>query len=137
MIFKKWNKERLKTKKALGVAGVSSESMRCCNNVVLSKITKLFNLILDSGYYTEVWNQAPYTQDVNWMYIRRSEDVLGVFWTSYVRSIYVLCLRGGLIHSINKSSSKKDPPNYQGITFLRSLGKLFSSLVYNHIENEI
>ena len=27
------------------------------------------------------------------MYIRRSEDVLDVFWTSYVRSIYVLCLR--------------------------------------------
>ena len=26
--------------------------------------------------------------------LRRSEDVLNVFWTSYVRSIYVLCLRG-------------------------------------------
>ena len=25
----------------------------------------------------------------NWTYIRRSEDVLDVFWTSYVRSIYV------------------------------------------------
>ena len=35
-----------------------------------------------------------HTQDVNWTYIRRSEDVLDVFWTSYVRSIYVLCLRG-------------------------------------------
>ena len=28
------------------------------------------------------------------MYVRRSEDVQDVFWTSYVRSIYVLCLRG-------------------------------------------
>ena len=28
------------------------------------------------------------------MYIRRSEDVQDVFWTSYVRSIYVLCLLG-------------------------------------------
>ena len=27
-------------------------------------------------------------------YIRRSEDVLDVFWKSYVRLIYVLCLRG-------------------------------------------
>ena len=27
------------------------------------------------------------------MYIRRSEDVHDIFWTSYVRSIYVLCLR--------------------------------------------
>ena len=26
------------------------------------------------------------------MYIRRSDDVLDLFWTSYVRSIYVLCL---------------------------------------------
>ena len=37
---------------------------------------------------------SPQTQDVNWTYIRRSEDVLDVFWTSYVRSIYVLCLWG-------------------------------------------
>ena len=36
---------------------------------------------------------SPQTQDVNWTYIRRWEDVLDVFWTSYVRSIYVLCLR--------------------------------------------
>ena len=27
--------------------------------------------------------------------MRRSEDVLNVFWRSHVRSIYVLCLRGG------------------------------------------
>ena len=31
-------------------------------------------------------------KDVNWTYIRRSEDVQDVFWTSYVHSIYVLCL---------------------------------------------
>ena len=37
---------------------------------------------------------TPQTQDVNWIYIRPSEDVLDFFWTSYVRSIYVLCLRG-------------------------------------------
>ena len=28
------------------------------------------------------------------MYIRRSEDVLDVFWTFYVRSVYLLCPRG-------------------------------------------
>ena len=33
-----------------------------------------------------------WTQDVNWTYIRRSEDVVNAFWTSYIRSIYVLCL---------------------------------------------
>ena len=31
----------------------------------------------------------PRRHDVNWTYIRRSEEVLHVFWTSYVRSIYV------------------------------------------------
>ena len=36
---------------------------------------------------------SPLIQDVNWRYIRRSE-VSNVFWTLYVRSIYVLCLRG-------------------------------------------
>ena len=36
----------------------------------------------------------PWTQDVNWTYIRRSEDVLDFFWTSYVRLIYVLCPGG-------------------------------------------
>ena len=34
---------------------------------------------------------TPWTQDANWTYVRRSEDVLDVFWKSYVRSIYVLC----------------------------------------------
>ena len=37
---------------------------------------------------------TPQTQDVNWTYIRRSEDAQDVLWTSYVRLIYVLCLRG-------------------------------------------
>ena len=31
---------------------------------------------------------SPWAQDLNWTYIRRSEDV---FWTSYIRSIYALC----------------------------------------------
>ena len=34
---------------------------------------------------------SPWAQDVNWMYIRRSEDVQDVFWTSYSLSNYVLC----------------------------------------------
>ena len=34
----------------------------------------------------------PWTQDVNWTYIRCSEDAQNVFWTSIVLSIYVLCL---------------------------------------------
>ena len=34
------------------------------------------------------------TKNVNWTYISRLEDLHDVFWTSYVRSIDVLCLRG-------------------------------------------
>ena len=37
---------------------------------------------------------SPWAQDVNWTYIRRSEDAMDIFWTSYVRSIYVLCPGG-------------------------------------------
>ena len=43
----------------------------------------------------------------------------------------------GLIPSIHQNGSKKDPSNYWGITLLSSLGKLFSSLAYNFIDNEI
>ena len=68
--------------------------------LLLSKITKLLNLILDFGYYPEAWNH-------------------------------------GLIHSIHKNGSKMDSSNYRGIILLSSLGKLFSSLIYNHIDNEI
>ena len=30
-----------------------------------------------------------WTQDLNWVYTRHSEGMQGVFWTSYVPSIYV------------------------------------------------
>ena len=40
------------------------------------------------------WNTArSRSSPRNWTYIRRSENVLDVFWTSYVRSICALCLR--------------------------------------------
>ena len=34
---------------------------------------------------------TPWAQAVNCTYIRRSEDVQDVFWTSYVRAVYGLC----------------------------------------------
>ena len=86
--------ERLKTKKAPGIDCISSEMKKCSNNVLPSKITKLFNFIFTHGI----------------MY---------------------------LSHSIHKNRSKKAPSNYRGITLLSSLEKLFSSLVYNRIENDI
>ena len=42
--------KRLKTKKTPAIDCISSEMMKCSNNVLVSKITKSFNLILDSSY---------------------------------------------------------------------------------------
>ena len=53
----------------------------------------IFDLLVnDANFFLMISSQ---TQDVNWTCVRRSKDVQDVFWTSYVRSIYVLCLRGG------------------------------------------
>ena len=71
-----------------------------------SNIFKKSNLVPDSESLYFVfhscditklrWLLSQSTQDVNWTHIGRSEDVLDVFWTSYVRSIYVLCRLGWL-----------------------------------------
>ena len=55
---------------------------------------KLSSTRSDPPFTLQQLCQTQQTQDVNLTYIRRSEDVLDVFWTSYVRSIYVLCLLG-------------------------------------------
>ena len=94
------NKELKDSKGLKGIDCISSEIIKCSNYALLRKITKLFNLILDSGYYPETWNH-------------------------------------GLVRSIHKNDSKMDPSNYRGITLFGSLGKIFSSLIYNRIENEI
>ena len=64
-------------------------------------------------------------QDVNWTYIRRSEDIQGVFWTSYVRSIYVLCLRGQgallVIASISKNQMLEKQQDGLFCTLLSSI----------------
>ena len=58
LILKKSNKELKdsKLKRPPGIDCISSEMIKCSNNVLVSKITKLFNLILDSGCYPETWN---------------------------------------------------------------------------------
>ena len=43
------------------------------------------------------------TQDINWVYVRRSEEIQDVLWRSHVRSVYVLCPRGSeslLLHQL-------------------------------------
>ena len=47
---------------------------------------------------------TPRIKNVNWTYTKRSENVLDVFWKSYVRSIYVLCPGESLILFANANS---------------------------------
>ena len=60
----------------------------------LKKIYKRLLLKMSKCIWILYLYLTPQTQDVNWTNIRRSEVVQDVFWTSYVRSIYVLYLRG-------------------------------------------
>ena len=43
----------------------------------------------------------------------------------------------GLICSIYKSGKTDDPNNYRNITLSNCLGKLFNSILYNRLQNEI
>ena len=57
---------------------------------------------------------TPWTQNVKWMYMRRSEDVQDVFWMSYLPSIYVV---------------------YLGVNYLFCISKLYKATVLPHSEN--
>ena len=50
--------KRLKTKKVPRIDCISSEMIKCSSNVLLSKLTKFFDLILNFGYYLETWNHG-------------------------------------------------------------------------------
>ena len=77
---------------------------------------------------------APWAQDANWKYIRRSEDVLHIFWTSSVCSIYVLC-PGGMVKRVEHllMQMRKQGSECIFLSFIISLlkkifGKQFKSL---------
>ena len=63
------------------------------------------------------WNQGIFRS------VRRSEDVLDVFWTSYLRTIYFLCLRGTFICLLQFVLYTRPKPNkwLTSITLHRSL----------------
>ena len=56
--------KRLKTKKAPATDCISSKMIKCSNNALLTKITTLFNLILDPGYYPEHGIMDLFIQDM-------------------------------------------------------------------------
>ena len=74
--------------------------------------------------FSSPWSISQWTQDVNWTYIRRSEDVQDVFWTSYVRSSYVLCLLGSFWNSLIALLTKRNRwstcLNFSFITWISS-----------------
>ena len=91
----------LKTNESTGYDDICSNIVKkLCRGLMWPTITHI-NRLSSSGIYLDslkIGNVTlictPWTQDVNWTYIRRLEDIQDVFWTSYVRSIYVLCPGG-------------------------------------------
>ena len=53
-----------------------------------TKIIMVFQYFQNANHF-KLYNSL--NKDLNWAYIRRSEDVLDVFQTPYVRLTYVLC----------------------------------------------
>ena len=52
---------------------------------------------MDISQWIQQRTGTPWTQDVNWTYLRRSEEVEDVVWTSCVRPVSVLCPGGGIL----------------------------------------
>ena len=50
--------EKLKQYKATVMDSLTSEMLKCSNYNLLNKVKKLFNHVLDSGYYLENWNHG-------------------------------------------------------------------------------
>ena len=65
----------------------------------------------------EMRQPTPGTKDLDWTYIRCSDDVLNVFRTFYVCSIYVLCLGRSAVISYSSNASAQ----WQSIVFLQYL----------------
>ena len=73
--MKKSNKET-KIKNASETDCISSEMMsNMSNHVLLIKITNLFNIILDSGYYPETWNHGLFIQYTKLPYNGKKKQV--------------------------------------------------------------
>ena len=65
---------------------------------IANHLIGFYMILCKSLYLFWIREITSWTQDVHWMYIRRSKDVLDIFWTFYLGSIYVLC-PGGIEHS--------------------------------------
>ena len=55
---------------------------------VFERLSVSFLVLWFNSKYKKILD--PLNTGLNWTYVRHLEDILDVFWTSYVRSIYVL-----------------------------------------------
>lgn len=83
-----------KQKKALWTVSFLPQNLRSCHILYVLTCTNCFCLL------------TPCAQNITWTYLRHSEGVLNVFWTSFVRWIYVLCPGGKHLFFQKKSLSK-------------------------------
>ena len=67
-------------------------------------------------FYSWILNDSdPWSQDLNWAYIRHSENVLDVFWTPYDVQ-FTLCIEGGRRHfSIDRTSILIELANFSAL----------------------
>ena len=79
-------------------------------NLICTNVTFAFRVKSDLNITTEYFQWSfmyPWTQEVNWTYIKRLEDFQGDYWTSYVRSVYVLF--PGFFYTIRSEFHIYDP----------------------------
>lgn len=53
-------------------------------NLISNKFFPVLPIQIEFGHLWLVSSPSPCSQDENWTYVRRSEDVLDVMWTPYV-----------------------------------------------------
>ena len=84
----------LKTKEAVDMYAIEQVFQKLPKNSTNWAPLQVFPVNFSRFYWTGDAVRTPWTQDANWTYIRGSEHIQDVLWTSYVRSIYVLCPGG-------------------------------------------
>ena len=68
---------------------------------------------------------------------KMTEHLQTLFNNIMKSSYYPTSWNQGLICSIYKSGKKDDPNNCRGITLSYCLGKLFNTILYNRLQNEL
>jgi len=90
--------KNLKCNKAVGLDHIANEMLKSGLDVLCTPLTKIFNIILNSGHFPTLW-------------------------------------RNDYISPIHKAGSQSNPSNYRGITICSNLGKVFTAVLNNRLDN--